>query len=197
MSVVKSASSPVRRPRDSDEAVSTSVTDASDPGEFKFEEPVSGLSQLKRRGSRIIDSDEDEVMVEAQSETEEEEVVPRRRVVRRFAGSDEEVPAAGGRARGSGARRIVSGKEVEVASGDSEDEEIMSAKRAGKRKAIALSLTPTSEDEEDLRKKRSGRLVRRKDEPEQEESEEEDILDGLDEDGESLGVFKILGRLRN
>ncbi|KAF8609873.1 hypothetical protein BDV93DRAFT_986 [Ceratobasidium sp. AG-I] len=193
------SSQPVKRSlsyRESSEVVST---DASDPNEVVFEEPVAksgtslaGSSPLRRRGSRIIvDSDSNsDGEIEVKSETEsEEEVAPRKRVVRRFAGSDDEEvgPSTSVRGRGAGARRIVSGKveakkERGVRGEESDDEEIVSTKRAGKRKAIALSLTPTSEDEENITRKRGGRVIRRKEKPEKEESEEEDILDGLNED---------------
>ncbi|KAG9102014.1 hypothetical protein FRC06_002408 [Ceratobasidium sp. 370] len=75
---------------------------------------------------------------------------------------------------------------VDITSESEDEGDIrMSVRRAGKRKAVALSLTPTSEDEPDNQEWRSrgGRIVRHKRvEPEEGEESEEDMMDGLDED---------------
>ncbi|KAG8774563.1 hypothetical protein FRC12_001919 [Ceratobasidium sp. 428] len=195
-SVKGSSSSPAKPKPDITESSGTEDA-SSDVNEVQFEEPGRPSTQRVK----IEDSSEDGV-VELESSEEEEEDVPvvRRRVVKKVVdvseSEDEDedvrrvrrVRKGGVVNRGDGVTGKKKGRAQEEGDvidveNDSEDEGMvtMSAKRAGKRKTVALSLTPTSEDEPDKKKDRTAKSKR--EEPEQvEESEEEDIMDGLDED---------------
>ncbi|KAG8724533.1 hypothetical protein FRC09_017634, partial [Ceratobasidium sp. 395] len=195
---VKGSSSSPAKP---DITESSGTEDASsDVNEVRFEEPGRPSTQRVK----IEDSSEDGV-VELESSEEENVPVVRRRVVKKVVDvSDSEdededvrrvrrmskVRKGGVVNQGDGmtgkkkGRAQEEGDVIDVEN-DSEDEGIatMSAKQAGKRKAVALSLTPTSEDEPDRKRDRIPRGKR--EEPkavEESEEEEDDIMDGLDED---------------
>jgi hypothetical protein len=179
---------------------------SSDVNEVQFEDPGAALTRRRHLGSSEEEDDmeedvkeedvkqedvkqEDVKKEEADVEvidvdSEEEVVVKKKRVAKKVVVSDsddeEKVPVRGNRKR---VARGWAGVKREVKSEDEEEEVKMSAKRAGKRKAITISL---SEDSADDKRKRIGRAFKpKKEEPEVEESEE-DILDGLDEDGECI-----------
>ncbi|KAG9084401.1 Translation elongation factor 1 beta, partial [Ceratobasidium sp. 392] len=179
-SAAGSSSSPVKL----DFAESSETDASSDVNEVKFEEP--GVQSTQRP---MLSSSEDGggEVVELESSEEEDVKVVRRRIVKKVVDvSDSEEEEDGGavavKGRAGKGGGMTSDNDVVDVENDSEDEGevVISAKRAGKRKAVALSLTPTSEDEPDT--KRGGRIIRyKRAEPEEEEESEEDIMDGLDE----------------
>ncbi|KAG8793613.1 hypothetical protein FRC12_002245 [Ceratobasidium sp. 428] len=194
-SVKGSSSSPAKPKPDITESSETEDA-SSDVNEVRFEEPGKPSTQRVK----IEDSSEDGVAELESSEEEEDVPVARRRVVKKVVdvsdSEDEDVERTRRVRKGGVVNRGdgVAGKKKGTAQeegdvidveNDSEDEGMatMSAKRAGKRKAVALSLTPTSEDELDRKRDRIARGKR--EEPkavEESEEEEDDIMDGLDED---------------
>ncbi|KAG8746925.1 Translation elongation factor 1 beta [Ceratobasidium sp. 414] len=171
-----------------------SDSDGDGRGMIDVESSEEEVPVVRRKRARVVavsDSEEEGVEVKG----EEDAAVNEEAVVNEEADHDQDRAK-----RQNGVKKEGSAKEGETVKkeedvmdmGDeSEGEEYvrMSMKKAGKRKAVVLSLTPSSEDESDNQEKnRGGRIIRHKPvEPEEPEESEEDIMDGLDEDGRKLG----------
>ncbi|KAG8679715.1 hypothetical protein FRC08_016794 [Ceratobasidium sp. 394] len=210
-SITGSSSSPAKP--DLTESSEAETDASSDVNEVRFEEPGKPSTQRRRVSDLDTDSDGDgSGVIDVESSEEEVLVVRRGRAMKVVAVSDSEEEGVevkgeegavvkkeverdegGDRVKGpngtnaKGEKMVKEEEDIVDVTGESEDEEDvrMSAKRAGKRKAVALSPSPSSEDESDNQegKSRGRRVITRKPvEPEEVEESEEDIMDGLDED---------------